>query len=508
MLQRRVEMRGVRLEEDPEGGPEPEEEQLNGDREQRVGPNGFGGLARGGGGQVALHDGLVGHGGVAAGEDAADDGDPDGGGREVPGPIEGVKLISFDGGGEGRAESTVDVHDDEDEGEYGSKDEHDGLDYVGPNDRLDAAEDGVERGEQAHREDAEGDVHAGGGREGDRGQVEDDGHAAELKGAEDEAAVDAREEVKTLLEVFVGGRDGRLAQAGHVVHDDEGREEEDADAVQDEDPVAGVGRRGDRDVGNGADGGTEDADADGPPRDAAVPEEEGFRVVLAPRKVEAHPHEEAEVETERGIIDQAEAASSGCGRNGVDPCARGARFVRAAHKGDCAVPMQSAGPRAAGGGVQQCPGIGDGMIGQQKVGTRLAGIAADLLVDSDCLFASVHEYMRDAVFQGGGVFDRRGHLRDGAPAGLRREAMGVGEPTPGSGSRVRRVPDGAACEIERAVPDGQGRADAGRNGPWIQHLPSCCRAGKIERPKMVRGPRGARGVDAAEDVDRVADGGG
>ena len=127
------------------------------------------------GAEVALHHELVDAVRAEGDEDPAEEAGPEGVrlGR-VEREVEGAELAGGAGVGEGAGEAARQLRDQEGEGEDRAAEVDPELDELGPDDRLHAADHGVEDHHRAHAGDRPGDREAGHLREHQRGEEEAD----------------------------------------------------------------------------------------------------------------------------------------------------------------------------------------------------------------------------------------------------------------------------------------------------------------------------------------------
>ena len=256
-----------------------------------------------------MHERLVADLDKHGGEKLRDE-DDDGGLGEVGRPIDQVEFTGLGGRGNQTAQSAGESGTEEGERDDDAAEHDKGLEHIGPDDRLEAAFQGVKRRDYADESDAHVNVEPGDGAERERRQQHDDAHAP--KNLEHHAEAGADELDAFVEAAFEVGEDGDDAEAAQQVDEDEpddaageglgGSGKKDA-------PVGGISFGRKRHEADAAGGGGEKADRGGPPRDAAAPEKEvtagGAFAAGAPP---ADPEVEREVEREREVVGPRERA--------------------------------------------------------------------------------------------------------------------------------------------------------------------------------------------------------
>ena len=173
-----------------------------------------------GGGEVALDDGLVGGVGDEVIGQTTDDDDPPAGLRPGVAPVEQAQLVVGQGNVDAAHHTALGVNSEVYHGKDGAEDQYQALHYIAPNHGFYTTHGAIDDGDQAHEHNTQVDVDACNGCEGQRGQVEHDGHAHNHEDAEERRGQQAGEEVETLLQYLIGTGDVELAEVGEVVFDD------------------------------------------------------------------------------------------------------------------------------------------------------------------------------------------------------------------------------------------------------------------------------------------------
>ena len=302
------ELRRLLLEVNEERRADGEKQQRRRDAQQAVGPDRLGGVLLRGRGEVALHHRLVGAVAEDLAEDAANDDDPD---RvpafgEIPLGLHQVEFALHAGGLKNRAPAAVNLADDNQQRRERAAKQHDRLQHIRPDHRLDAAEHGVERAQHTHRDDAPAHIPAGDRRERHRRQQDDDAHPAQLEHREAGAAEFSQATAETHLEVFVNARDVQSPIKRQETINDQRHHQHDRHVEKKPRPVRAERLGRDGEERDRAELRRENTQAGRPPHDAFA----GDKIVVdrfaAARKPKAHPDEHGHVTSQHNPVDRAE----------------------------------------------------------------------------------------------------------------------------------------------------------------------------------------------------------
>ena len=204
----------------PVEGPEQRADQHEGgpDRQAQCGAhlNATQSRAIGLGGEVTLHNGLIGCVLLEVVEEAVESHGPESGTGKVETEAAETGLVI--GGdqmehGAGTGVRRKQKQKDERDGDAGQQQE--ALDDVGPDDGAQAADEGVKDGDDTEADDERNDRPTGKARNGERQQIKDEAHLGEVPGGKGEGRIHADARAETLAEVFVDRHGNCVAEEWH-----------------------------------------------------------------------------------------------------------------------------------------------------------------------------------------------------------------------------------------------------------------------------------------------------
>jgi hypothetical protein len=189
------------------------------------------------------------------------------------------------------------------------------LQHVGPDDRLEAAEPGVDHRDEAHRHDRRRDAPPGDDRERDGAREDAHRVAEEARHEEHDRREPPRLDAEAALEPGVGG----LLIAAEVAREEPRRHAEAPDQVAEgelqEAQVAAGADAGDRDDGERARLGRDDRQQDRPRGEVARTEEIVGRARLPPRDPETDAEAQQEVDADDPEIEAGQGTPGSEGRD-------------------------------------------------------------------------------------------------------------------------------------------------------------------------------------------------
>ncbi len=287
---------------------EADEEQRADDKEVHPGieEEGAGDAAGGGNGHHALHGGLVGAVVLHELEKVADAHDPSahGGEREMPVGHLQVAVVAGEGQDAGRAAGGAGREGRDEPSD--AADHQDELDHVRPDHGGETAQHGVERGQQPHREDAEGQGNARDDREGEGGGIEDQTKPAQAREDEKARGGGTGARAEPLRDVLVGGGHPQAVVEWIEQRHEHGRDQHAGEADDDERDVLAVRRSRQRHEGDRARERGVHAHAHRQPGHPAAAEEEVLRVLLLASNEQADAQHGEEVDAEDRVVQRTE----------------------------------------------------------------------------------------------------------------------------------------------------------------------------------------------------------
>lgn len=381
---------------------------------------------------------------------------------------------------------------------HGGAQQYDHLHGFGPDHGLDAAHERIGEAQNAHHADTEEDVDARHDVQRDRGQQQDDGHAADLENDERDTAHDADQGVEAQFEVFVGRGDVQSPEEGDEDCGDQRHDEDDARVEEQVAPVRGERLGRDGHEGDGREARAEDAQTHDEPRDAPAALEVVARRFLLFREIPADPCQREEIEYDHEDVEPSHAVQVVVDVSAQDHRGADAGCGFAAGDGDVASVAHHGGRH----------GQDEGRFFDIGFGHRARhGVVEPQGVVRDGFVVRLAAEEEDVVGA-----ERRGRARhdgevafEGRPCPEPRVvAVGVAV----DGPRCVAVVVAAAEEVETvihsvALPRGDGVA-ARRAGPCGQFAPSGCGSRRVEREEALRGLCGRHRLAAACDVDLAA----
>ena len=279
--------------EGPAEGSHQHEEGPHRDAEQRAERDAADGCLIAARDQVALHHGLVGGVTLQVVKEAVKREHQDGGPGEHGGQAAEADLVAVPGGGQLRRGSAGGKPEQITEADGDPEPEQETLHDVRPDHRFDAADQGVEHGDDADQDDDAVGIPAGHAGDGEREQIEDEAHLREVSEGVGERAVDARGVPEAAAEILVGGHADGVAEERNDDGCGEGEHRHDHQTGDQVGPVARIGGARVGDERDAADQRGQQGEAHGPAGDAAFGDEVTFGGGLAAGKNEAdgdQPH--------------------------------------------------------------------------------------------------------------------------------------------------------------------------------------------------------------------------
>ena len=458
----------------------------------------FAGFAFGGGGQVALNDGLVGAVGGDVGEEGCDQHGPHGRLAQVESRRSEVELPGFGGRCDDGSEILGELEADDDQHRDGGAQEHDDLQGFGPRHGFDTAHECISEAQDAHQGYAEEDVETRDDVEGDRWQQQHDAHASDLEEDESDAAQDAHEGIEPCFEVFIGRGDIEPAVEGDEQQHDDRYGQHDARVEEQIAPIRGIGFGRNGHEGDGAERRSEDAQPDDEPRDASPSLEVVVGGLLVFREVPADECQREEIEGDDADVEPRQAVDGALECSPQQDGGAHARADFAARDQDAVVVREDVRrDRKVDfiGDRNFRKGFRDRVVEPQHPVVGIGSVAA---ADQQNVVGA--EWRR-----------RSGHDRkfsfEAVPAPEPRVvAVPVFVNGPGRIAREVAAAEQVETVVESVALRGRYRKRPGRAGPRRQLLPSASAVVEIEHEEVAGGGGSPPHLfDAAGHVDAVAD---